>query len=143
MIGGGLHTRGPQSPEALVAAAPELEALPIVAQRVLAILRDERTTIDGISKLLGTDQALASAVLRHANSASAMPNRKIANLREGIARIGQRALSQVLVRACAAPMLDRGRPATICAPAACCLAPCRHDVACGPAAGHATENRQP
>ena len=110
VIGGGLHTRGPQSPEALVAAAPELEALPIVAQRVLAILRDERTTIDGISKLLGTDQALASAVLRHANSASAMPNRKIANLREGIARIGQRALSQVLVRACAAPMLDRGLP---------------------------------
>jgi putative nucleotidyltransferase with HDIG domain len=103
-------TRLPESPEALVAAAPELEALPIVAQRVLADVRDERTTIEGIASRLGTDQALASAVLRHANSALAMPNRRIASLREGIARIGQRALGDVLVRACAGPMLDRGLP---------------------------------
>jgi putative nucleotidyltransferase with HDIG domain len=103
-------TRRPQSPEGLVAAAPELEALPVVAQRVLALVRDEKTTIDDISSLLGTDQALASAVLRYVNSARAMPNRRIASLREGIARIGQRALSEVLLRACAGPMLDRGLP---------------------------------
>src|SRR6185295_8304372 len=100
----------PESPEQLVSSAPELEALPVVAQRVLAILRDERTTLEKIATLLGTDQALASAVLRYANSARAMPNRRIANLREAIARIGQRALSEVLVRACAGPMLDRGLP---------------------------------
>src|SRR5712691_7907533 len=100
----------PESPEQMVSSAPELEALPVVAQRVLAMLRDDRTTIDTISKLLGTDQALTSAVLRYANSARAMPNRRIANLREAVARIGQRALSEVLVRACAGPMLDRGLP---------------------------------
>jgi putative nucleotidyltransferase with HDIG domain len=100
----------PESPELLVSSAPELEALPVVAQRVLSGLRDERTTVDGIAMLLGTDQALASAVLRYANSARAMPNRRIASLREAIARIGQRALSEVLVRACAGPMLDRGLP---------------------------------
>jgi putative nucleotidyltransferase with HDIG domain len=100
----------PESPEQLVSSAPELEALPVVAQRVLAILRDERTTLEKIATLLGTDQALASAVLRYANSARAMPNRRIANLREAVARIGQRALSEVLVRACAGPMLDRGLP---------------------------------
>jgi putative nucleotidyltransferase with HDIG domain len=100
----------PDSPEQLVSSAPELEALPVVAQRALAILRDERTSVDMISNLLGTDQALASAVLRYANSARAMPNRRIANLREAVARIGQRALSEVLVRACAGPMLDRGLP---------------------------------
>jgi putative nucleotidyltransferase with HDIG domain len=100
----------PESPEQLVNSAPELEALPVVAQRVLAVLRDERTTIDAIANLLGTDQALASAVLRYANSARAMPNRRIANVREGVTRIGQRALSGVLVRACAGPMLDRGLP---------------------------------
>lgn len=110
MVGAAATTRLPESPEALVAAAPELEALPVVAQRVLADVRDERTTIEGIAKRLGTDQALASAVLRHANSAMAMPNRRIASLREGIARIGQRALGEVLVRACAGPMLDRGLP---------------------------------
>ena len=110
MVSAASPTRLPESPEALVAAAPELEALPVVAQRVLADVRDERMTIEGIAKRLGTDQALASAVLRHANSALAMPNRRIANLREGIARIGQRALSEVLVRACAGPMLDRGLP---------------------------------
>jgi putative nucleotidyltransferase with HDIG domain len=39
-----------------------------------------------------------------------MPNRRIASLREALARIGNRALSEVLVRACAGPMLDRGLP---------------------------------
>jgi putative nucleotidyltransferase with HDIG domain len=109
-----LNTAGkmqlPDSPEQLVSSAPELEALPVAAQRALAILRDDRTTVDKIADLLGTDQALTSAVLRYANSARAMPNRRIANLREAVARIGQRALSEVLVRACAGPMLDRGLP---------------------------------
>jgi putative nucleotidyltransferase with HDIG domain len=100
----------PTSAEQVVSSAPELEALPVVAQRVLAIVRDERTTVGAIATLLGTDQALASAVLRHANSAQAMPNRRIANLREAVTRIGQRRLSEVLVRACAGPMLDRGLP---------------------------------
>jgi putative nucleotidyltransferase with HDIG domain len=100
----------PESPELLVSSAPELEALPVVAQRVLSVLRDERTSVDGIAMLLGTDQALASAVLRYANSARAMPNRRIGSLREATALIGQRALSEVLVRACAGPMLDRGLP---------------------------------
>src|SRR6266851_4963351 len=39
-----------------------------------------------------------------------MPNRRIASLREAEARIGQRALSEVVVRACTGPMLDRGLP---------------------------------
>jgi putative nucleotidyltransferase with HDIG domain len=103
-------SRRPETPEQVVASAPELEALPSVAQRVLSIVRDEKTTIEDIARLLGTDQALAAAVLRHANSAKAMPNRRIASVREAIARIGQRALAEVLVRACAGPMLDRGLP---------------------------------
>jgi putative nucleotidyltransferase with HDIG domain len=94
----------------MISSAPELEALPVVAQRVLAIVREENTTLDTIARLLSTDQALASAVLRYANSARAMPNRRIASLREALARIGHRALSEVLVRACAGPMLDRGLP---------------------------------
>jgi putative nucleotidyltransferase with HDIG domain len=100
----------PVAPEELVAAAPELEALPVVAQRLLVILRDPNTSFDRIAQLLGTDQALAAAVLRHANSASGMPNRRIGSLREAVARIGQRTLGEVVVRACAAPMLDRGLP---------------------------------
>jgi putative nucleotidyltransferase with HDIG domain len=74
------------------------------------MVRDEGTPIDRIANLLVTDQALTAAVLRYANSARAMPNRRIANLREAVARIGQRALSEVLIRACAGPMLDRGLP---------------------------------
>jgi putative nucleotidyltransferase with HDIG domain len=100
----------PESPEELISAAPELEALPVVAQRLLSMVRDDSTTVDRIANLLGTDQALAGAVLRYANSARAMPNRRIGNLREAVARIGQRAVSEVVVRACAAPMLDRGLP---------------------------------
>ena len=100
----------PATPEQLVSVAPELEALPIVAQRVLAMVRDDSASVDRIAALLGTDQALTAAVLRHANSGLAMPNRRIASLREALARIGQRALGGVLVRACAGPLLDRGLP---------------------------------
>ena len=100
----------PATPEQLVSLAPELEALPIVAQRVLAMVRDDRATLDRIAALLGTDQALTAAVLRHANSGLAMPTRRIASLREALARIGLRALGEVLVRACAGPLLDRGLP---------------------------------
>jgi putative nucleotidyltransferase with HDIG domain len=100
----------PETPEQMVRTAPELEALPVVAQRVLAIVNEDRTTIDQLATLLGTDQALTAAVLRHANSASAMPNRRIGNLREAVARIGQRAITSVVVRACAGAMLDRGLP---------------------------------
>jgi len=100
----------PESPEQIVSSAPELEALPVVAQRVMAMVRDERTTVDQIAALLGTDQALTAAVLRYANSGTAMPHRRVASLRQAVARMGQRALSEVLVRACAGPLLDRGLP---------------------------------
>jgi putative nucleotidyltransferase with HDIG domain len=100
----------PETPEQMVSLAPELEALPIVAQRVMSMLRDDTATLERIAALLGTDQALTAAVLRHANSGLAMPKRRIANLREALARIGQRALNEVLVRACTAPLLDRGLP---------------------------------
>jgi putative nucleotidyltransferase with HDIG domain len=100
----------PESPEQMISSAPELEALPVVAQRLMALVRDQRTTMDAITELLGTDQALAAAVLRYANSARAMPNRRIGSLREAVVRIGQSALSDVLVRACAGPLLDRGLP---------------------------------
>jgi putative nucleotidyltransferase with HDIG domain len=100
----------PATPEQLVTAAPELEALPVVAQRLLVVLRDPRTTVNSIARLLGTDQALTATVLRHANSAGSMPNRRIASLPEAVARIGLRALGEVVVRACAGPLLDRGLP---------------------------------
>jgi putative nucleotidyltransferase with HDIG domain len=110
MLVGVPPTPRPDSPEQLLARAPDLEALPAVAQRVLTVVRDERATVDGIASLLGTDQALAAAVLRAANSGGSMPSRRIASLREAVARIGLRALGEVLVRACAGPMLDRGLP---------------------------------
>ena len=104
--------RGPRptAPEEVVSAAPELKALPVVAHRLLEMLRDPNTTVNGIAQLLETDQALAAAVLRYDNSASSMANRRIASLKEAVARIGQRLISEVVMRACAAPMLDRGLP---------------------------------
>src|SRR5260370_34814613 len=100
----------PESPEQMISSAPELEALPVVAQRLMSMVRDDRTSVDMIAHLLGTDQALAAAVLRYANSARAMPNRRIGNLREAVVRISQGALTDVLLRACAGPPLDRGLP---------------------------------
>jgi putative nucleotidyltransferase with HDIG domain len=100
----------PDSPEQLVTAAPELEALPVVAQRLLVSLRDPRVSVEAIARLMGTDQALTASVLRQANSGDSMPNRRIASLPEAIARIGLHPLGEVVVRACAGPLLDRGLP---------------------------------
>lgn len=110
MIGGSVAVCT-DSPERLVAAAPQLQALPVVAQRLLAVLHADSAAIDSIARLLGTDQALASAVLRHANCGLDMPVRRIASLTDAVTRIGHVALMQVLLRACAGPMLDRGLPA--------------------------------
>jgi putative nucleotidyltransferase with HDIG domain len=110
MLNMGSRVPLPESPEQMISSAPELEALPVVAQRLMAMVRDQRTTLETIADLLGTDQALAAAVLRYANSARAMPNRRIGSLREAVSRIGQIALSDVLLRACAGPLLDRGLP---------------------------------
>ncbi len=98
------------TPTRLVKAAPELEAFPIVAQRALVRLQRADATVESMAELLGTDQALAAAVLRQVNSASAMPNRRIGSLREALARIGLRALWELLIRAVSAPVLDRGLP---------------------------------
>lgn len=98
------------TPERLVEAAPELTAMPIVAQRALVVLQDGNATLASMAELLGTDQALASAVLRQVNSAEAMPNRRIGNLREAVARIGLEALWTLLIKSSAGAMLDRGLP---------------------------------
>jgi HD-like signal output (HDOD) protein len=100
----------PASPEQLVTSAHELEALPVVVQRLLVVVRDPTASVDAIARLLGTDQALAATVLRFANSAGSMPSRRIGRLSEAIARIGLGTLREVVLRACAAPMLDRGLP---------------------------------
>src|SRR5260370_5656463 len=100
----------PESPEQMISSAPELEALPVVAQRLMSMVRDDRTSVDMIANLLGTDQALAAAVLRYANSARAMPNRRIGSLRDAVARIGPGALSDVLLPARPGPLVDRRPP---------------------------------
>ena len=100
----------PVTPEQLVTSAPELEALPVVVQRLMVVLRDPTATVESIARLLGTDQALAATVLRFANSARSMPSRRIGSLSEAIARIGLGTLREVVLRAFAAPMLDRGLP---------------------------------
>src|SRR5260370_8851301 len=96
----------PATPEQLVTSAPELEALPLVAQRVLTMLRDDNTTVDKIANVLGSDQAMTAAVLRYANSARAMPNRPIVSLRGPVARIRRLTRSEGVVRRDAGPVRD-------------------------------------
>jgi putative nucleotidyltransferase with HDIG domain len=100
----------PATPEQLVTSAPELEALPAVVQRLLVVVRDPAANVEFLARLLGTDQALAAPVLRFANSGCSMPNRRIGSLPEAITRIGLGTLREVVLRVCAAPMLDRGLP---------------------------------
>jgi putative nucleotidyltransferase with HDIG domain len=87
-----------------------LEALPVVAQHVLSLIDEGTASVAKLAGVLGTDQALASAVLRAVNSAEAMPAQPIGSLRQALARIGQTTLRELVLRACAMPMLNRGLP---------------------------------
>src|SRR5260221_3458097 len=53
---------------------------------------------------------MGRSVLRYTNGAGLILTRRIGSLREAVVRIGQGSLSDVLVRACVGPLLDRGLP---------------------------------
>jgi HD-like signal output (HDOD) protein len=77
-----------------------LPVLPLVAGRVMALSNDPNADVADLSDLIHQDQALASNVLRIANSAAYCAGEPIVSLRQAVMRLGMAVLSGIAVAAC-------------------------------------------
>jgi HD-like signal output (HDOD) protein len=67
----------------------ELPSFPEVAMRVQRVLADEGVAVERVVRVIGAEPALATRVLRMANSAALNPGgRPVADLRAAVARLG-------------------------------------------------------
>lgn len=73
----------------------ELPMLPEVAGEVVALCSSTDADAASLSELLRRDQALASNVLRVANSPAYMPAVPIASLQQAVSRLGMRQVSEI------------------------------------------------
>jgi HD-like signal output (HDOD) protein len=77
-----------------------LPVLPLIAGRVMALANDPNADVADLSDLIHQDQALASNVLRIANSAAYSAGEPIVSLRQAVMRLGMAVLSEIAVAAC-------------------------------------------
>ncbi len=73
----------------------QLPLLPNVAQEVLQLCSDDDTDASDLSDLIHRDQALASHMLRIANSPAYMARTEITSLQQAVARLGTAAISEI------------------------------------------------
>lgn len=66
----------------------ELPSFPDVAIRVRKILADDRTTLEQVVRVIGSEPALAARLLKMANSAAFSRGKAVADLRTAINRMG-------------------------------------------------------
>ena len=81
----------------LVEGKLELPVLPQIAGEVMDLCGSETTDAAGLSALLHRDQALATNVLRVANSPAYMPAVPIASLQQAVSRLGLRQVAEIAV----------------------------------------------
>lgn len=78
--------------ETLVAATPELSAMPAVSARLLAMLEDPDAPVDELVGVIEKDPALTANVLKLSNSAYYGLRREVGSVREALIRLGNRNL---------------------------------------------------
>ncbi len=78
----------------------ELPPLPEVAQQVMVLAGDHSKGGTELTRLIHRDPALASQVLRSANSASSGAGVKIVSLQQAVARLGMQRIAEITIVAC-------------------------------------------
>ena len=81
----------------VVRAAEQLSAMPASLLRVAAMLGSGRASIDEIAPIIRSDEVLAAAVLRRANSVSFAGAAGTFDLRQSIVRLGTRNLMHLIM----------------------------------------------
>jgi putative nucleotidyltransferase with HDIG domain len=98
----------PITPQELIANLGELPPLPQVAAQVLRIAADPDSTTDELQKVISTDQALTSQILKIANSAMFGMMREVKTLTQAIMTLGFSTIKSVVIAASAKNLYARG-----------------------------------
>lgn len=94
--------------DALLAAVPHLHSAPQVAQRILSLTGDAQFDVGEVVDCLRSDPALAARILRVVNSSQFGLTRKVDNLPQAVAHLGQRSLRLVTMTFSLVDGLTRG-----------------------------------
>ncbi len=103
--------------EDIVAAVDTLPPLPDTTLKLLAVLRDPRSSIDDIVSVIKYDEVITSEVLRICNSAYFGLNRKINSLNEATVCLGVAKLMQLVMAVHADALLGKEQKGYGLAPA--------------------------
>lgn len=98
----------PMSPHEVIQNLGELPPLPQVATRVIRITADSDTSTDQLQNLIRTDQALASQILKVANSAMFGRMREVTTLTQAILTLGFSTTRSVVLASSVKNLFTRG-----------------------------------
>jgi putative nucleotidyltransferase with HDIG domain len=97
----------PTSISYLLSNLSDLPAMPDVAQRVLSMIRNPKSNMAEIGKILSLDQSLAMLVLRWANSAYYGLRHPVVTVNQAVVVLGQQAIRNVILASTVSSMMDR------------------------------------
>ena len=98
----------PITPQELITNLGDLPPLPQVAAQVLRIVADPDSTTDELQRVVSTDQALASQILKIANSAMFGMVREVKTLTQAIMTLGFSTIKSVVIASSAKNLYNRG-----------------------------------
>ncbi len=90
------HLEASRTMAAHAAIATGLKPFPAAAQQALSVLRDPDATMKAIVEAIEKDPALASRLLRVANSPAYRGSRRCATIGEAVVRLGSREVNQLV-----------------------------------------------
>jgi len=109
----GRHSR--QLLDGLIDRVEQLHSSPLVACKVLNLLKDPEFDVRQVQRQLETDPALAAAILRLVNSSCFGISQKVSSLRQAIALLGARSLRLTVLSFGLVDRLTWGAPGKVCA----------------------------
>ena len=87
----------PITPQELIANLGDLPPLPQVASQVLRVSADPDATAEDLRKVISTDQALTSQILKISNSAMFGMVREVTTLTQAIMTLGFSTIKSVVI----------------------------------------------
>jgi putative nucleotidyltransferase with HDIG domain len=98
--------RAAKSLSAKLAELRGMKPFPVVAERVMTLVSDQRARLEDVSRILETDPALAARTLSLANSALFLVGRPCDSVNQAILRVGTKALYEMMAAVAMLEMFD-------------------------------------
>jgi len=98
----------PITPQELITNLGDLPPLPQVAAQVLRIVADPNSSTEELQRVISTDQALTSQILKIANSAMFGMMREVKTLTQAIMTLGFSTIKSVVIASSAKNLYSRG-----------------------------------